>query len=384
MTVSQERGARAGSLAKAKRIVIKIGSSLLVDSNKNEINHSWLLALIEDVVALRAKGQDILIVSSGSVALGRRMLKIQNGELKLSERQAAAACGQVRLMQAYQQILTWHNTGAAQVLLTLADTENRQSYLNVRATLRSLLELGTVPVINENDTVATPTRRYGDNDRLAARVATMIDADCLILLSDIDGLYTADPSIDPTAQFISEVTSLTSEILAMGGESRSGFGRGGMRTKMEAARIALGSGCAMVIAQGKGLHPLRSILEGKRCSWFLPNCSPSAARKVWISGSLDPRGTLMIDDGASKALLAGRSLLSVGVKKVNGTFARGDLVSIQTHDATEVARGLVAYSSDESLKIMGKHSDQFEILLGYNGQKEIIHRDDLVLTGDAQ
>lgn len=381
MTVTQETRRCTARLAKAKRIVIKIGSSLLVDGNKNEIKHPWLLALIEDVVALRARGQEVVLVSSGSVALGRRVLNIHGGDLKLEERQAAAACGQVRLMQAYQQILAWHDTGAAQVLLTLADTENRQSYLNVRATLRSLLAFGTVPVINENDTVATPSRRYGDNDRLAARVAAMIDADCLVLLSDIDGLYTADPSIEATAQFIPVITSLTPAILAMGGESRSGFGCGGMRTKIEAARIALASGCAMVIAQGKTLHPLRAIEDGQKCSWFVPNCTPSAARKVWISGSLDPRGFLTIDAGASKALFAGRSLLSVGVKNVSGTFARGDLVSILAPDETEMARGLIAYTSDEARTIMGQHSDKFAGMLGYNGPEEIIHRDDLALTG---
>jgi len=371
------------ALSSAKRIVIKIGSALLVDGTKNEIKHPWLLALIEDVVALRGQDKEIILVSSGSVALGRRVLKIHAGPLKLEETQAAAACGQVRLMHAYQQILAWHDLGAAQILLTLADTEDRQSYLNVRATLRSLLELGTVPVINENDTVATPTRRYGDNDRLAARVAAMIEADCLVLLSDIDGLYTADPSTDPHATFIPEVHALTPEIIAMGGDSRSAFGSGGMRTKIEAARIALNAGCAMIIARGTILHPLRTILEGGRHSTFLPNCSPSAARKVWISGGLDARGSLTIDDGALTALRKGKSLLSVGVKNVSGTFARGDLVSVLAPDGTEIARGLVAYASEDAQKIMGQRSDRFEELLGYSAREEIIHRDDLALMENA-
>jgi len=363
----------------ARRVVVKIGSSLLIDGAKNEIRHPWLLALIEDVVACRARGQEVVLVSSGSVALGRRVLKIHDGALKLEESQAAAACGQVRLMHAYQQILAWHDLGAAQVLLTLADTEERQAYLNVRATLRNLLGLGTVPVINENDTVATPMRRYGDNDRLAARVAAMIEADCLILLSDIDGLYSADPSVDPGARFIPEIRTLTPEITAMGGEARSGFGQGGMRTKIEAARIALGSGCAMAIARGDVLHPLRSILEGGRCSWFLPCCTPVAARKIWIAGSLNPKGSLLIDAGAVKALQLGRSLLSVGVTSVCGAFERGDPVSVLAPDGAEIARGLVAYNDTDSRKIMGKHSEDFESVLGYGGREEIIHRDDLAV-----
>ena len=370
----------ASPLKKAKRIVIKIGSSLLVDGQKNEVRHPWLLALIEDVVTLLNQGKEIILVSSGSVALGKRILNMVGRPLKLEESQAAAACGQVRLMQAYQQILSWHNLGAAQILLTLDDTEKRESYLNVRATIRSLLELGVVPVINENDTVASPTARYGDNDRLAARVATMVDADCLILLSDIDGLYTADPRNDPAAKLIPVINELTPDIIGMAGESGTDFGSGGMRTKIEAARIAMGSGCAMAIAQGTITHPIKAIWDGTLCSWFVPSVSPAAARKTWIAGSLNPRGALTLDEGAVVALKKGRSLLSVGVKEVTGTFERGDLVSILSPEKKEIARGLSSYNDKDAHTIMGKHSDQFEALLGYNGKEEIIRRDDMALV----
>ncbi|MGE4351668.1 MAG: glutamate 5-kinase [Bdellovibrionales bacterium] len=382
MKVISKTGIQSGSLAQAKRIIIKIGSSLLIDDARGELRRPWLMALIEDIAALQAAGKDVVLVSSGSVALGRRLLGLGRGKIyRLEQTQACAACGQVHLMQAYQQILEMHGLGAAQILLTMANTENRQAYLSVRATLLSLLSFGTIPIINENDTVARPTRRYGDNDRLAARVAAMIGADCLVLLSDIDGLYSADPSVDPQARFIPEIEDLTPDIIAMGGGSRSGLGQGGMRTKIEAAQIALSAGCAMVIAQGKDLHPLRALMDGGKSSWFLPNVSPAAARKLWISGGLDTRGNLVIDDGAYRALQQGRSLLPVGVKQVGGTFMRGDLVRILRQDGQEVARGLVAYASDEVSKIMGRHSDAFSALLGYRGQEEIVHRDDLALLG---
>ncbi|MDD5586882.1 MAG: glutamate 5-kinase [Alphaproteobacteria bacterium] len=370
---------KANGLVAAGRVVIKIGSALLVDAARNEIHRVWLESLIEDVAACRKRGQEVIIVSSGSVALGRRVLNLHASHLKLEETQAAAACGQIRLAHTYQEALATKGLNVAQILLTPHDTEERQSYLNVRATLRSLLSLGIIPIINENDTVTTPAHRYGDNDRLAARVATMIEADCLVLLSDIDGLYTADPHIDPSAQFIPEVHSLTSDVFGMAGDARSEFGSGGMRTKIEAARIAMNGGCAMVIALGSNLRPLHAIEKNKRCTWFLPECSPVAARKTWIAGSLNARGTLKIDDGAARALRKGSSLLAVGVKAVAGEFGRGDAVTVLALDGTELARGLVAYSNIEAKKIMGQHSNKIESILGYSGREEIIHRDDLAL-----
>ncbi len=366
-------------LSTARRVVIKIGSALLIDPERNVIREEWMESLIADVLECKQRGQEVVLVSSGSVALGRRVLKFHSGPLKLEETQAAAACGQIRLAHVYQEALARKDQIVAQVLLTPADTEERRSYLNIRATLRNLLSRGIIPVINENDTVTTPTNRYGDNDRLAARVATMIEADCVVLLSDIDGLYTADPNIDPGAIFIPEVHTLTSEVFEMAGESRSGFGRGGMRTKIEAARIALNGGCTLVISHGDILRPLRHIEECGRCTWFIPDCSPAAARKTWIAGSLNPRGKLLIDEGAGFALKQGKSLLSVGVKKVEGDFSRGEAVTVVSLNGEELARGLVAYSSEEAIKIMGCRSSQIESILGYSGREEIIHRDDLAM-----
>ena len=376
MTVSSPQST---PLHVARRAVIKISSSLLVDPARNEIKQHWLGQFVEDVVAMRARGQQVVLVTSGAVALGRRVLGFPAGPLRLEESQAAAACGQIRLAHAYQEALAKHHLSVAQVLLTPGDTEARQPYLNVRATLRNLLGLGVIPIINENDTVTPPELRYSDNDQLAARVAAMMEADCLILLSDIDGLYTADPNLDPKAQFIPEVRSITPEIAAMGGGSRNGFGRGGMVTKLEAARIALRSGCAMAIAKGGMDHPLQVLLEGGRCTWFLPDCSPVAAWKIWIAGSLNPRGSLTIDAGAARALRQGKSLLSVGVTAVKGDFERGDPVRVVDVDGVELARGLIAYGGDEARKIMGHKSEDIESLLGYAAREELIHRDDLAV-----
>jgi len=367
-------------LAAAKRVVVKIGSALLVDSKRNEIRQPWLEALVEDVAACRARGKEVVLVSSGAIALGRRVLKLAKKTLHLEEKQAAAACGQIRLAHAYQEALAKNNISVAQVLLTFNDTEERQSYLNVRATLRRLLEMGVIPVINENDTVATAEIRYGDNDRLAARVAAMIEADCLVLLSDIDGLYTADPSIDPKAKFIPSVSAITPEIEAMGGDPVSGLGSGGMRTKIEAARVAMNAGCAMAITKGEVLHPLKGLLDSARCTWFIPSYTPAAARKVWIAGALKPRGSLAIDAGAVKALQQGKSLLAAGVTDVKGTFERGDPVRVLGPKGAEIARGLIAYSSAEAQKIKGRQSRDFEKLIGYGEREEIIHRDDLALV----
>jgi glutamate 5-kinase len=366
-------------LDKARRIVIKVGSSLLVDAEKNTLRQAWLTALVEDIARLRADGRDVLVVSSGAIALGRRILGLEARELRLEESQAAAAAGQIRLSSAWQDALAKHDLKTAQLLLTLGDTESRRHYLNARETVNTLLKLGVVPVVNENDTVATAEIRFGDNDRLAARVAQMISADCLILLSDIDGLYTGDPGLDKDAKFLPEIETITPEIEAMAGVSRSGLGRGGMITKIVAAKIAVSAGCAMVIANGKTLHPVQSMRDGGRCTWFHAHSTPAAARKQWISGHLNPQGTLTLDDGAVKALRSGRSLLPAGVTAVDGRFQRGDLVRVCTADGTEIAVGLSAYADEDARRIKGHKSGDIEEILGYRGRDEMIHRDELVL-----
>lgn len=365
-------------LANAQRVVVKIGSALLTDAQTGKLNRPWLQAFVEDVAAMRARGQEMLIVSSGAIALGRRALKLPAGKLKLEESQAAAAVGQISLAQAFQEILSTHGQSCAQILLTLDDTEERRRYLNARSTLNTLLKFGAVPVINENDTVATSEIRYGDNDRLAARVASMISADCLVLLSDIDGLYTAPPS-QPGATHIAEVAEITPEIEAMAGDAASEMSRGGMKTKISAAKIAVESGCHMAIGNGRTLHPLRALEQGARCTWFTARHTPVAARKRWISGGLKTLGTLIIDDGAVRALGQGRSLLPAGVTGVEGSFERGDAVAVRDAQGHEIARGLVTYSSDDAARLKGHNSSEIETLLGFSGRAEMIHRDDLVL-----
>ena len=366
-------------LESGRRVVVKIGTVLLVDQEKGVVHRSWLEALAEDVARLRARGQEVVIVTSGAIAIGRRHLNLPAGPLRLDENQAAAATGMVRLAHAYQEVLGTHGITVAQVLLTLDDSENRRRYINARNTLVALLGLGAVPLINENDTVATDEIRFGDNDRLAARVAAMISADTLVLLSDIDGLYTADPRRDPKAQFVPEVTAITPEIEAMAGKIRSGDSRGGMVTKLAAARMCLANGCRMAIADGKGLNPLKSIEQGARATWFLPSATPKAARKQWIAGALKPAGALLLDAGAEKALRSGKSLLPAGVVGVEGSFQRGDAVLVKTADGRVLGRGLSAYSAEDARRIMGYKTSEIEALLGYRGRDEIIHRDDLVL-----
>ncbi|HSY85049.1 MAG TPA: glutamate 5-kinase [Verrucomicrobiae bacterium] len=369
----------APGLAGAKRVVVKIGSALLVEEESGDIRRRWLEALADDVAALRAEGQEVILVSSGAIAVGRRHLGLAAGTLRLEEKQAAAATGQIRLAHAYQEALARHGITVAQVLLTLEDTEDRRRHLNARATLATLLKLRAVPVINENDTVATSEIRFGDNDRLAARVAAMIAADALVLLSDIDGLYSADPKLDPTARHIPLIEDLSPEIEAMGGEALPGYSSGGMVTKLAAARIAIGAGCRMAIADGLRLNPLAAMAEGARCSWFVPAGSPLTARKKWIAGALKPVGSLTVDDGALKALSGGKSLLPAGVVAVEGRFERGDAVRVLDRAGREVARGLSAYSAADAQRIMGHKSREIEALLGYRGRDEMIHRDDLVV-----
>jgi len=363
----------------ARRIVVKVGSALLVDAESARVNRAWLETLVEDLLRLRKRGQRVILVSSGAIALGRRRLGLKHGSLRLEESQAAAAVGQIRLAHAYKELLESNDVTVAQVLLTLEDSERRRRYLNARATLESLLELGALPVINENDTVATAEIRYGDNDRLAARVAQMTGADCLVLLSDVAGLYSADPNRDPNARLIREVRQLTPEIEAMGGRPASQLGSGGMAAKIAAARIALAAGCHMCIAAGAPRHPLRRIEEESECTWFIPTATPAAARKQWIAGTLRPAGAITIDAGALRALLEGRSLLPAGVTGTRGRFDRGDTVSVLASDGSEVARGIIAYSDGDAARIMGRKSSEIAELLGFRGRDEMIHRDDLVL-----
>ncbi|PTM96107.1 glutamate 5-kinase [Mycoplana dimorpha] len=367
-------------LSAYRRIVVKIGSALLVD-RASGLKKGWLDAICADVADLRKGGTEVLVVSSGAIALGRTVLNLPKGALKLEESQAAAAVGQIALSRAWSESLSAVGIVAGQILLTLGDTEERRRYLNARATLSQLLKLGSVPIINENDTVATSEIRYGDNDRLAARVATMAGADLLVLLSDIDGLYTAPPHLDPEARFLETVAEITPEIEAMAGGAASELSRGGMRTKIDAGKIATGAGCAMIIASGKTEHPLRAIDAGARSSWFAPSGSPVTARKTWIAGQLQPAGTLSIDAGAESALRSGKSLLPAGVRSVTGTFSRGDTVAILGASGREIARGLSSYDADEARQIAGKKSAEIAGILGYPGRAAMVHRDDLVMTG---
>jgi glutamate 5-kinase len=369
------------SLASARRLIVKIGSSLLVDEATGNLRRSWLEALSEDIARCRARGQQVLIVSSGAIAVGRRHLGLTERVLRLEEKQAAAATGQIRLAHAYQETLAPHGITVAQILLTPDDTEERRRHLNARATLNQLLALGAVPVINENDTVATAEIRFGDNDRLAARVAQMVSADTLVLLSDIDGLYTADPRKDSNARLIPVVHELTPDIEAMAGEAATGYSSGGMVTKLIAARIAMAAGCRMVIAMGKKMHPLSAIEAGGPATWFVPTAEPKTARKAWIAGALNPVGVLIVDDGAAAALKAGKSLLPAGLVAIEGEFERGDAVIVRTRTGTEAARGLSAYSGADARRIAGHKSSEIAGILGYRGRDEIIHRDDLVATG---
>ncbi len=368
-------------LASARRIIIKIGSTLLVDRQTRQVRTDWLSSLAEDVAQLKAGGKDVLIVSSGAIGMGREVLGLAPGGLKLEESQAAAAVGQIALAQAWARALGARNLVTGQVLLTLQDTEMRRRYLNARATLFTLLRQGAVPVINENDTVATSEIRYGDNDRLAARVTSMVSGDCLVLLSDVDGLYTMDPSC-PDAEFIPLVTEITEGIRAMAGSSSSDYGSGGMVTKVEAARIATHAGASMVISSGHPLNPLNRIANGAACTWFASSANPVAARKRWIAGTLEPVGKIIVDAGAANALDRGKSLLPAGVTEIAGPFARGDAVSIVDTDGREIGRGLVAYDHNDAVKIIGRRSGDIFDVLGFRGRDEMIHRDDLVLTGN--
>ena len=368
--------ALAPSLTGAKRLVVKIGSALLV--GPTGLNADWLRGLCDDVADLRGQGIDVVLVSSGSIALGRRVLDLPEGALSLEQAQAAAAVGQIRLARAYEEALAPHGVKTAQILLTLEDSADRRRYLNSRATLQTLLSLGVVPIVNENDTVATDEIRFGDNDRLAAQIAVTCGADQLLLLSDVDGLYTANPKTDPTARHLPVIDQLTPEIEAMGGDPVSGLSKGGMKTKLMAARTAIAGGCAMAIAEGSVLRPLSAVIDGARCSWFLPENDPQLARKRWIA-AMKPKGSLQIDQGAVDALRRGKSLLPAGVRVVQGDFGRGEPVQITGPSGETLATGLTRYTSDEARQIVGHHSARIAEILGYPGRAALIHRDDMAV-----
>jgi glutamate 5-kinase len=370
------------SLKDFRRIVVKVGSSLLVDSSAGHVKETWLASLADDIARLHGENRDILVVSSGAIALGRAVLKLPKGALKLEDSQAAAAVGQIALARTWSEALGRHDIGAGQVLVTLTDTEERRRYLNARNTIARLLDWRAVPVINENDTIATSEIRYGDNDRLAARVATMASADLLVLLSDIDGLYDAPPGRSADAKLIPLVERITPQIEAAAGDAASELSRGGMVTKIEAAKIATTAGTHLVIASGRIDHPLDAIAKGGRCTWFLTPANPVTSRKKWIAGSLEPKGTLTIDAGAVAALRRGKSLLPAGVIRVDGHFSRGDAVVIRGPDTAEIGRGLVAYDAEDAAKIRGHSSADIPTILGFSGRIEMVHRDDMVLGGE--
>ncbi|SMR71896.1 glutamate 5-kinase [Aliiroseovarius halocynthiae] len=366
------------ALSKAKRVVVKIGSALLVDAKTGALKADWLGSLCADVAALKTRGADVVLVSSGSIALGRGVLGLPAGALSLEQSQAAAAVGQIRLARAYEQALAPLGAITAQVLVTLEDSADRRRYLNSRATLETLLSLGVVPIVNENDTVATDEIRFGDNDRLAAQVAVTIGADHLVLLSDVDGFYSGNPKDDPTATRYDVITQITPEIEAMAGDAGTGLSKGGMKTKVIAAKTATGAGCDMTITEGSRLNPLTTLIKGAASTLFTARTTPKAARKHWIS-SMKPQGVLVLDDGAVTALRSGKSLLAAGVTDVIGTFLRGDPVDIQGADGTHLGAGLVAYTADEARAIKGQRSDQIEPILGHPGRAALIHRDDMSL-----
>lgn len=366
------------NLHNAKRIVIKIGSLLLANAESGDIWRDWLASLATDIAALKDRGIDVIVVSSGAITLGRNVLKLHHNDLRLEEKQAAAACGQIRLIEAWQAAFKAHEISVAQILITTEDTENRRRYLNARATLSTLLEAGIVPIINENDSITTKEIRYGDNDRLAAHVAAVAGADTLLLLSDIDGLYNADPRQNNEAEFIPVINQITAQIQAMAGDASDHFSSGGMKTKVQAAQIATSAGCHMAVVKGTGNHPIQALLDGGRCSWFMARQTPLNARKHWIANAIQHRGSVTVDAGAAKALSAGKSLLPAGVIAIDGTFDLGDAVDIKQSDGTIIGAGLIAYPYHEAKQIMGKRSDEIKTVLGYKRRDALIHRDDLV------
>lgn len=367
------------SLASAKRLVVKIGSALLVDRDSGALRANWLKSLAADVAAFKSRGMDVILVSSGSIALGRGALGLPMSELSLEQSQAAAAVGQIQLARAYEEALEPHGIKTAQILVTLEDSADRRRYLNSRATMETLLSLSVTPIVNENDTIATDEIRYGDNDRLAAQVAATIGADQLVLLSDVDGLYTANPAEDATAQHIANVDVIDDAVMAMAGDAGSGLSKGGMKTKILAARIATEAGCAMAITLGSALNPLERLQDGTQATWFTAKMTPKAARKQWIT-MMKPRGSVTLDAGAATALAGGKSLLPAGITATDGAFERGDPILMLGADGRELGVGLSRYTAAETAKIMGKRSDEIEAVLGYEGRAALIHRDDMALN----
>ncbi|GAB1364078.1 glutamate 5-kinase [Rhodobacter sp.] len=369
--------ALAPDIRAAKRLVIKIGSALLVD-RKSGLKQGWLSALALDVAEAKVRGADVVLVSSGSIALGRKVLGLGDGVLTLEQSQAAAAVGQIRLARAYEEVLAPHGITTAQILVTLEDTEDRRRYLNSRATMETLLGLGVVPIVNENDTVATDEIRFGDNDRLAAQIAVTAGADQLLLLSDVDGFYNSNPKEDPLAVRFDVIEHITPEIEAMAGDPISGLSKGGMKTKLLAAKTAVAGGCAMAIMEGSTLRPLKALAEGAARTWFVPAADPQLARKRWIN-AMKPKGELVLDAGAVTALRAGKSLLPAGVTRVSGSFGRGEPVAILSPEGVSLGKGLCRYTSAEAKKIAGHRSGEIEAILGYQGRAALVHRDDMVI-----
>lgn len=367
------------ALTDAQCLVVKIGSALLVDRGAGGLRQAWLSSLAQDVAWLTTQGVKVVLVSSGSIALGRGILKLSGADLPLEQAQAAAAVGQIRLARAYEEVLAPHGITTGQVLMTLDDSSNRRRYLNSRATLKQLLSMGVVPIVNENDTIATDEIRFGDNDRLAAQIAVTVGADQLVLLSDVDGFYSANPHIDPSAKRFDEIGEITAEIEDMAGDAGSGLSKGGMKTKLMAAKIATAAGCRMAITQGEVLNPLRALNEGAAATWFRADTDPQAARKGWIA-AMKPKGSVSLDRGALAALRSGKSLLPAGVSDINGSFQRGDPVAITDEAGHTVGHGLVRYTADEALKIKGRKSNEIESVLGYPARAALIHRDDMALT----
>lgn len=367
------------TLTSSKRLVIKIGSALLVDSESGALRAEWLTSLAEDVARHKVRGADVILVSSGSIALGRGVLGLPTSELSLEQSQAAAAVGQIRLARAYEEALEPHGIKTAQILVTLEDSEDRRRYLNTKATMVTLLGFDVVPIVNENDTIATDEIRYGDNDRLAAQVAATVGADQLVLLSDVDGLYTQNPTENDQAEHIPFVDAVSPQIMAMAGDAGSGLSKGGMKTKIMAARIATDAGCAMAITQGYPNNPLRRLEDGAKATWFSAALSPKAARKRWIS-TMKPKGSVTLDSGAVTAMTGGKSLLPAGVAATDGTFQRGDPITLFDHNGDEIGIGLTRYTAAETQVIMGKRSDEITELLGYEGRAALIHRDDMALN----
>ncbi len=369
------------TLNTAKRLVIKVGSALLVDRQSGALRQSWLEALAEDVACLRARGTDVVLVSSGSIALGRSKLNLPASALTLEQSQAAAAVGQITLAGAYDRALARHGLKSGQVLVTLEDSSDRRRYLNSRATLEQLLQLGVVPIVNENDTVATDEIRYGDNDRMAAQIAVTAGADLLVLLSDVDGFYSANPATDPSARRFDVIEAITPEIEAMAGDAGSGLSKGGMKTKLMAARTATAAGCDMVISEGSVLHPVRALEEGAPCTWFLAQGDPQQQRKAWIA-AMKPRGHVTVDQGAARALQRGSSLLPAGVTAVSGNFGRGDAIELRDADGQSLGQGLARYDAGDAGRIIGLSTRDLESVLGYPARGPLVHRDDMAFRGD--